>query len=305
MHDLIAALEHGRDVELAACRLRSTRHPAGLGERLRGTEQRLGGHACVVGAFAADEVALDEHDRHPRFGEASSAHLAGRPGAEHDHIAFPSINHDRILPLTDLAAHPPLAGLAAAKESASLAQIMAQPLSGQLLLASPTLTDPNFTRTVVLIGMHSDEGAVGVVLNRPSTVTIGEAVPLLDEDPDAREPVFVGGPVQPTSIVYLAEFMDPATAGLLVLGRIGFPGPDIGLQELSQSTERRRLFVGFAGWGPGQLDDEIADGDWIEQMALPEDVFTETPEDLWSRVLTRKGGSYALIARMPIDPSVN
>ena len=182
---------------------------------------------------------------------------------------------------------------------------MAQPLSGQLLLASPTLTDPNFTRTVVLIGMHSDEGAVGVVLNRPSTVTIGEAVPLLDEDPDAREPVFVGGPVQPTSIVYLAEFVDPATAGLLVLGRIGFPGPDIGLQELSQSTERRRLFVGFAGWGPGQLDDEIAEGDWIEQMALPEDVFTETPEDLWSRVLTRKGGSYALIARMPIDPSVN
>jgi putative transcriptional regulator len=182
---------------------------------------------------------------------------------------------------------------------------MAQPLSGQLLLASPTLADPNFARTVVLIGMHSDEGAVGVVLNRPSTVTIGEAVPLLDEDPDALEPVFVGGPVQPTSIVYLAEFLDPATAGLLVLGRIGFPGPDIGLQELSESTERRRLFVGFAGWGPGQLDDEIADGDWIEQMALPEDVFTQAPEDLWSRVLTRKGGSYALIARMPIDPSVN
>jgi putative transcriptional regulator len=182
---------------------------------------------------------------------------------------------------------------------------MAQPLSGQLLLASPTLADPNFARTVVLIGMHSDEGAVGVVLNRPSTVTIGEAVPLLDEDPDALEPVFVGGPVQPTSIVYLAEFLDPATAGLLVLGRIGFPGPDIGLQELSESTERRRLFVGFAGWGPGQLDDEIAGGDWIEQMALPEDVFTQAPEDLWSRVLTRKGGSYALIARMPIDPSVN
>jgi putative transcriptional regulator len=191
------------------------------------------------------------------------------------------------------------------RRSASLAQIMAQPLSGQLLLASPTLADPNFARTVVLIGMHSDEGAVGVVLNRPSTVTIGEAVPLLDEDPDALEPVFVGGPVQPTSIVYLAEFLDPATAGLLVLGRIGFPGPDIGLQELSESTERRRLFVGFAGWGPGQLDDEIAGGDWIEQMALPEDVFTQAPEDLWSRVLTRKGGSYALIARMPIDPSVN
>jgi putative transcriptional regulator len=182
---------------------------------------------------------------------------------------------------------------------------MAQALSGQLLLASPTLQDPNFLRTVVLVGMHSDEGAVGVVLNRPSAVTIGEAVPLLDEDPDAGEPVFVGGPVQPTSIVYLAEFLDPETAGLLVLGRIGFPGPDIGLRELSRSTERRRLFAGFAGWGPGQLDEEIADGDWIEQIALPEDVFTQAPEDLWSSVLTRKGGSYALIARMPLDPSVN
>jgi putative transcriptional regulator len=182
---------------------------------------------------------------------------------------------------------------------------MAQPLSGQLLLASPTLQDPNFTRTVVLVGMHSDEGAVGVVLNRPSTVSIGEAVPLLDADADAAEPVFVGGPVQPTSIVYLAEFLDPATAGLLVLGRIGFPGPDIGLRELSEATERRRLFAGFAGWGPGQLDAEIDDGDWIEDMALPEDVFTDEPEELWSNVLTRKGGSYALIARMPIDPSVN
>jgi putative transcriptional regulator len=182
---------------------------------------------------------------------------------------------------------------------------MSYPLSGQLLLASPTLQDPNFERTVVLVGMHSDEGAVGVVLNRPSTVTIGEAVPLLDDDADADEPVFVGGPVQPTSIVYLGEFLDPDVAGLLVLGRIGFPGPNIGLRELTETTERRRLFAGFAGWGPGQLDAEIEDGDWIEDPAMPGDVFTEDPETLWSSVLTRKGGRYALVARMPPDPSVN
>jgi putative transcriptional regulator len=66
-----------------------------------------------------------------------------------------------------------------------------------------------------------------------------------------------------------------------------------------------RVFAGFAGWGEGQLETEIADGDWIAQAALPEDVFTELPEQLWSSVLTRMGGSYALIARMPTDPSVN
>ena len=65
------------------------------------------------------------------------------------------------------------------------------------------------------------------------------------------------------------------------------------------------MFAGYAGWGEGQLDAEVEDGDWISDAALPDDVFTELPEELWSRVLTRKGGSYALIARMPGDPSVN
>src|ERR1700733_11951205 len=141
---------------------------------------------------------------------------------------------------------------------------MVQSLSGQLLLASPTLMDPNFRRAVVLIGVHSEEGAMGVVLNRPSEVTVGEAVPALEQVLEEREPVYVGGPVQPSSIVFLAEFLDPTPAGLLVLGRIGFPAPGADI-----------------------------------------DVFTEAPEELWSNVLTRKGGSYALIARMPPDPSLN
>jgi putative transcriptional regulator len=117
--------------------------------------------------------------------------------------------------------------------------------------------------------------------------------------------VYVGGPVQASSIVFLAEFLDPALAGLLVLGRIGFPTPDAEIEELSQATERSRVFAGFAGWGEGQLEAEITAGDWIAQAALPDDVFTGAPERLWSDVLTRKGGSYALIARMPTDPSVN
>ena len=182
---------------------------------------------------------------------------------------------------------------------------MAESLAGQLLLASPSLHDPNFVRTVVLVGVHNEEGAMGVVLNRPSTVTVREAVPQLEPAVDELEPVYVGGPVQPTSVVCLAEFLDPSLAELLVLGRIGFPAPDTGIEELADSTARRRVFAGYAGWGDGQLDAEVDQGDWIAQVALPEDVFSDVPEDLWGSVLTRKGGSYALLARMPADPSVN
>jgi putative transcriptional regulator len=182
---------------------------------------------------------------------------------------------------------------------------MEESLAGQLLLASPALRDPNFKRAVVLVSMHTEEGAMGVVLNRPSAVTVGEAVPQLEQAVAELEPVYVGGPVQPNSIVFLAEFLDPTPAGLLVFGRIGFPAPDAGIDELTEATARRRVFAGYAGWGEGQLDAEIDQGDWIAQAALPEDVFTDLPEGLWSRVLTRKGGGYALVARMPADPSVN
>jgi putative transcriptional regulator len=183
--------------------------------------------------------------------------------------------------------------------------MMAESLAGQLLLAAPSLRDPNFARTVLLIGVHNEEGAMGVVLNRPSTVTVREAVPQLEPAVDELELVYVGGPVQPRSVVCLAEFLEPSLAELLVLGRIGFPAPDAGVEQLAQATARRRVFAGYAGWSDGQLDAEIEQGDWIAQAALPGDVFSEAPEQLWSTVLTRMGGSYALIARMPADPSVN
>ena len=182
---------------------------------------------------------------------------------------------------------------------------MEESLSGQLLLAAPSLLDPNFRRTVVLVGAHNEEGAMGVVLNRPSAVTVGEAVPQLEQTVGELETVYVGGPVQPNSIVFLAEFLDPSPAGLLVLGRIGFPAPEVDIEELSDAIARRRVFAGYAGWGEGQLDEELDNGDWIAHPAQPDDVFTEDPEELWGRVLARKGGAYALLARMPLDPSVN
>jgi putative transcriptional regulator len=184
-------------------------------------------------------------------------------------------------------------------------EAMDESLAGQLLLASPALLDPNFERTVVLVAMHGVEGAMGVVLNRPSDSTVAVAAPQLEQAVDDSEPIYLGGPVQADSIVLLAEFLDPAPAGVLVLGRIGFPAPDADLDELAQATDRVRAFAGFAGWSEGQLEEEIERGDWIAQPALPEDVFTNASEELWGRALTRMGGSYALLARMPRDPSVN
>src|SRR5207253_10459419 len=97
-----------------------------------------------------------------------------------------------------------------------------QSLKGYLLIAGPSLLDPNFHRTVVLVAEHSEEGAMGVVLNRPSEATVSEAVPELDGVVDGSDPVHVGGPVQPSAVVVLADFADPERAASLVLGPIGF-----------------------------------------------------------------------------------
>jgi putative transcriptional regulator len=178
-------------------------------------------------------------------------------------------------------------------------------LQGQLLVASPTLTDPNFARSVVAIANHDDGGALGIVLNRPSETEVAEAVPELEDVVDADEVVFVGGPVQPASIVVLAEFQDPAEAAFLVVGGIGLVSERTGLERLDTVTARRRIYAGYAGWGPGQLELELERDDWIVEPALPEDVFAADPIELWGHVLDRKGGQFRLIARMPTDPSVN
>ena len=177
---------------------------------------------------------------------------------------------------------------------------------GQLLIAGPTLVDPNFQRTVVLVVEHSDEGALGLVLNRPSETTVGEALSELDELLDGQEPLFVGGPVQQSALIVLAEFDDARRAAMIAFDDVGVLGgsPD-GDDSDPPATRRGRAFAGHAGWGPGQLDSELARGDWILEPARREDAFTPSPDELWRSVLTRKGGSYALVARMPTDPSVN
>jgi len=178
-------------------------------------------------------------------------------------------------------------------------------LTGRLLIASPTLTDPNFARTVVAIANHDAEGALGVVLNRPSDTEVAEAVPDLAELVEPGDVVHVGGPVQPASIVVLAEFEDPADAAYLVTDRVGLVSDRTGIERLGTVTERRRVYAGYAGWGPGQLEAELERDDWILDDATVDDVFAVDPLELWHHVLDRKGGQFRLLARMPLDPSVN
>ena len=177
-------------------------------------------------------------------------------------------------------------------------------LKGHLLIAGPSLIDPNFWRTVVLVGEHSDEGAIGVILNRASDATVDEALPELAVLVDDFGAVHVGGPVQPSAIVVLADFADPERSGSLVLDSIGFLPAEVDPDSLGE-LRRARVYAGYAGWGPGQLDSELEEGSWIVEPALPDDVFTEDPGSLWSDVLKRKGGPFSVLALMPPDPSLN
>ena len=178
-------------------------------------------------------------------------------------------------------------------------------IKGKLLVAAPTLDDGTFSRAVVLVAEHSDRGAMGLVLNRPSHTLVAESVDelgVLLEDADAT--VYVGGPVQEQAVMVLAEFDDPHESAALVVGDVGFLPAGADMDQLAASTRRARVFAGHAGWGPGQLDDELAEGSWIVVDAEPGDPFVD-PEALWAAVLARRGGPYAVLAHPPADPSVN
>ena len=157
----------------------------------------------------------------------------------------------------------------------------------------------------MLVVEHGDDGALGLVLNRPSPIPAEQAVPELGDALEPDERLWVGGPVQSTSVVVIADFAGTELQAMQVRDGVGLVLPDSDLSEVATAVRRARPFLGFAGWAPGQLDGELESDDWIVADFRPEDAFTDEPERLWSRVLGRKGGAYALLATMPPDPSVN
>jgi putative transcriptional regulator len=177
-------------------------------------------------------------------------------------------------------------------------------LTGRLLISSGGLYDPNFRHTVVLVGEHNADGALGLVLNRALDVTVEEALPPLRDLVPPGELLFQGGPVQTDSPVLLAEVTRPELLDILVFGSVGFLVGEIS-PDIQPDLLRARVFAGYSGWGPGQLEAEMDVDTWIIDPARVEDVFTDQPDLLWSKVLRRKGPEYQQMSRMPYDPSMN
>ncbi len=198
---------------------------------------------------------------------------------------------------------------------------------GRLLVATPLIGDPHFERSVVLLLAHGDEGAFGLVLNRPSETPVPEVLPDWTDHVTPPAQLFVGGPVGPDAVVGIGRPAVPPTGGALgrrpgdgdgdrddpgelagfapLVGGIG--SVDLGRPPGYGSTPwaELRLFAGSAGWAVGQLEDEVREGAWWLVPAAPGDVFSPDPAGLWRRVLRRQPGPTGWFANCPLDPSAN
>ncbi len=186
-------------------------------------------------------------------------------------------------------------------------------LTGRLLVASPALSDPNFDRAVVLLLDHDDEGTLGVVLNRPTEVGVGDVLETWAGLAGVPQVVFQGGPVSLDSALGLAvvpgEARGEDPGGPLgwrrVHGAIGLVDLEAPPELLAAELGSLRIFAGYAGWRPGQLEEELVDGAWYVVESEPGDVSAPDPARLWRSVLRRQRNELAMVATYPDDPSLN
>lgn len=179
---------------------------------------------------------------------------------------------------------------------------MAESVRGRLLVATPDLRDPNFSRAVVLMLEHGDEGALGVVLNRPVEVRVADVLADWADHAAAPGCLFLGGPVSPNAVIGLGRGSGPAFEELF--GGLGTLDLDLHPAQVPE-LEELRIFIGYSGWSPGQLELELSAGGWLVLDRTDEDAFSPDPSGLWPRVLRRQGGRTAMFALAPEDPSTN
>ena len=179
---------------------------------------------------------------------------------------------------------------------------------GRLLIAEPMLGDPNFDRTVVLMIEHSDEGALGVVLNRPTELEVGA---VLHEWADlAADPpvLYMGGPVEQNGVLALGRRRKdaaPVPGWTSVRGDVGTVDLHLGPEDVAGGLDGIRFFAGYSGWGGGQLEAELEEGAWLVVDATDNDVFAADPDAMWRAVLRRQGGRTAMLEHFPSHPSLN
>jgi putative transcriptional regulator len=183
------------------------------------------------------------------------------------------------------------------------------PTKGRLLVATPPLDDPNFDRTVIFVLEHHDEGALGVVINRPTEEELGEPLDRWEDLQATPAQVFAGGPVETDALIALALANSPlneASEDLSpVVGRVASADLTADPAFVAARVSAVRVFRGYAGWGPGQLEGEIMAGAWLVFDAEPDDVFAPQPGQLWRTVLRRQGGRLGWLANAPDDLSAN
>lgn len=182
--------------------------------------------------------------------------------------------------------------------------------AGSLLVATPMLVDPNFDHTVVLLLDVDDNGALGVVLNRPSPVPVHEVLPGWSDVLTMPDVLFQGGPVGTDSALAVADLPDGSQGEEPVgfrrlFGATGIVDLDTPTEIMAPALTHLRIFAGYAGWGTGQLEAEIEEGSWYVVPAVADDLFGAQPEALWSRVLRRQPGELAWVSTRPVDPTLN
>lgn len=179
-------------------------------------------------------------------------------------------------------------------------------IKGQLLLDSGLLRGSFFQRTVVLVCQHDPEGAFGLVLNRSAGTNAGEMIVADLPDPLRASPLFLGGPVQPSALSFLLSDLFIPDANVMPNLSLGHSLDTlIELGESFSSTQRVKMFAGYAGWSPGQLEDELKRDAWLTHPASLDLIFDTSPDQLWQKILRQKGWKYRLLAQMPEDLSLN
>jgi len=183
---------------------------------------------------------------------------------------------------------------------------MITPGPGILLIADPFLKDPNFMRTVVFLCEHQDEGSFGFVLNRNYDYTLDELVNGLD---DLKLPVFYGGPVQMDTIHFLHQYPEKIPGGYEIAEGVFWGGDcDVAIQMIRKgevNLQRIRFYIGYSGWGTGQLNDELKEKSWLTVKANRKIVFHKETEEIWKESLKLLGGDYEMMINFPIDPQLN
>ena len=187
-----------------------------------------------------------------------------------------------------------------------------EPVPGSLLIAAPTMADPNFARTIVLLLDAGEDGALGVVLNRPTELAVASVLAPWAEVVSEPDVLFQGGPVETDSALAVAAVLDDTgtddaepVGWRRVFASTGLVDLDAPVELLAPAVSSLRIFAGYAGWGAGQLEDEIAEGAWYVVPAEVGDPFLDDPSGLWATVLRRQGGQLAMLATMPAEPGLN